>query len=78
MYENVTYGPSHLLVPFHLRAVCHNGPPVRHHFDTVFLVTRHVRCQNSKILRPLDILAYNSANKPHFQNLTKSLLPNAP
>ncbi len=36
-------------------------------------VTRHSCFKNSKNLRPLDILACNSANKPSFQNLTKSL-----
>ncbi len=36
-------------------------------------VTRHVCFKNSKNLRLLDILACDSANKPSFQNLTKSL-----
>ena len=36
-------------------------------------VTRHSCFKNSKNLRPLDILAYNSANKPSFQNPTKNL-----
>ncbi len=36
-------------------------------------VTRHLCFKNSKNLQALDILAYNSANKQSFQNLTKSL-----
>ncbi len=36
-------------------------------------VTRHLCFKSSKILRPQDILAFNSANKPSFQNTTKSL-----
>ncbi len=35
-------------------------------------VTRHVCFKNRKNLRHVDILAGNSANKPSFQNLTKS------
>ena len=38
-------------------------------------VTRHLCFKNSKKLHPLDILACNSANKPCFQNTTKSLFP---
>ena len=44
-------------------------------FCTVLKVTRHllVCIKNSKNLRPLDILACDSANKPSFQN-TKRIL----
>ena len=38
-------------------------------------VTRHLCLKNIKNLRPQDILAFNLANKPSFQNLAKSLLP---
>ncbi len=36
-------------------------------------VTRHLCFKNGKNLHLLDILACKSANKPSFQNLTKSL-----
>ncbi len=38
-----------------------------------FKVTRHLCFKNSKNLHPLDIVGFNSANKPSFQNPTKSL-----
>ena len=38
------------------------------------LILYPVRCKNSKNLRPQDILVFNSANKPSFQNPTKRLL----
>ncbi len=41
---------------------------------SVVKVTRHLPFKNYKNLPPQDILAFNSANKPSFQNLMKSFL----
>ncbi len=47
------------------KIVCKNGP--------TFKVTRHLCFKNRKNMRPQDILPFHSANKPSFQNRTKSL-----
>ena len=43
-----------------------------------FKDTRYALSKNSTNQEPVDILTYNSANKPSFKNLTKYFLPNSP
>ncbi len=48
------------------------APDIIYNYLYVYVkVTRHICFKNSKNLHPLDIMAWNSAIKPSFQNPTK-------